>query len=991
MDDVEKLKGFGLTNNQAKLLNIFIKSNSKDGLTFGKIKEYFNSDKSFYWEILDDLITLEFLTVNKEAKPWTYRYNESGIEKFFKKQKDLNSEIQINFEKIIKELSNEEFNTDIDIKYIFNQLKIDNDQLLLLNSLFSKQNGNFLPKTMRLQEIAKENGELKLHTIRYNLNNLEKRGFIKTEKIGRIKIYCPRDLSKIVKIEMDLHKKTWEEKERRMKSVIEYFYKKPTFDNEPIQKFKGEMELIKYLKLANEEILIIFPTSESRQSLLSRKIETILEIILNTVKNSNLICKILIDNQIKNVNLQIIKEFLIYLPQIDIRITSNLFNSFVIIIDKLDTIHSISNTLEFYLIRNIQTTKIYKEEFHKIWNTAEDYRIYLNNDNNYSDLDDEIEKSKKIYPISFGTLEKYELIDFESDKISKIENLIRTAKNEIILDFRITTERIDQKIQMAKEFYAVLIDILEQKPGTHIKLILYLDDWLIQKLDSVYAKLIDMVSQKKLDIRVPLEQNERAIRIIIDDSLFIDFMEKSVAEFDKVLLNRNITCIKGAKQQIEEIWKNSLDARFLILDFPISNELENKISESIERNPPVFEFGNRPITISGQKSVKNIFINLYKNATDEIRAISGPFLLTKDGDYINNESFYERNYYIEIFKIIVEKCRKNLNVKLIRNTLNNAATLFQDKNLINYQISIILELFPFYQIKKIEAPNYNFTIIDKKILLIFNYFEFDQVKLTIITNNLIINEFYLTFQNIWNEAVDYRIDLLSDITGSIGTDLEASFDKLDLQITLPGKGEIKIFDGKYVRYITKLLLKIARNEIYIFQTSSDNPNPQSKNIKEEKILTSLVMSYFWDVMKALISKKIPTRVIVKFLPHYLRAITYNDLKYSLDNYAFYQVRFSGEYSQANIIYGIFDNYLTFVMGDFASGAFQMLVINDINLRDYYKSQFVNSWNNSIDMRQLMYEYGTEKKKKLVLKSYQKIQLEKEYDSNQIRKLFPISK
>ncbi|MFX0132423.1 MAG: winged helix-turn-helix domain-containing protein [Candidatus Hodarchaeota archaeon] len=844
MIEIEKLKEFGLTENQAKLLNFIMNSKNRSALTFKQINE-FNLEESFYWELLDDLVNQNFLTIIKDSKPRIYQYNESNFGDKIKKQEKNYEKIQQDFEKLIKELEQDSLGEEFDLikKFGFfqttqSQLKLSKDQIIILNALFSKENDKIIPMTRTIKQIedivGPLNKKLKKHNIRYHLNNLKERGFIISRKDGRLNTYSPKDLLTILKNEKEYHQKIWENKNDRLQKIVYYFNNNQISDDVGIQ-----------------------------------------------------------------------------------------------------------------------------------------------------------ETSKEIQTVSSDIEEKYQFIDFDLNTVSWVKDQMFRANEEIIFDFRLTIDRTELKLSIAEQFYKNLIELLndDQKSNIKVKLLIYLDDWLLHKLESLYVQAIQLVTQGNLEFKVTPDTEDRLLKIILDNSTLIDFLAKhDFAKFDKIFKNKNEMSVKDARRMFEQVWERSLDIRDAMLEHTISEELDKTIKKSIKKRPPVYEFKKQPIIITGYEKVLSLNLNLINRTESEILTIGGPLIYTGEGSQHIPDTL--KSFYRDFFDILIKKCNKGINVKILRNSLESRFKKLQNIETIKRQIQFIISLFPFFQMRQIDLPQYQFMIIDKRILLIFGLLESGRIKLIILTDSFIIDKFLLIFQNAWVNSLDFRLAWLTEQASSLRGFISDSFNKLDLQMTLPERGEMKIFDGKYTRHIVNYLLETNRNELYIFQSFSDYFSNNKDKTKEKQQFASLVLSYAWEVMKILTMKKMKAKIIASYLPVYRQTISVSDLKHSLELYPQYQIHFLPPGHQSNIIYAVYDNFITLVIGDLTSNNFQFLVINDINLREFYKTQFENSWNNSIDLRQIFYEYGPPKKKKIVMDSLNKYKLEYEYSSEEIRKLFP---
>ncbi|MFX0132424.1 MAG: hypothetical protein ACFFDN_02135 [Candidatus Hodarchaeota archaeon] len=1027
MEDISKLKVFGLTTNQAKLLKFFIETHQKENfkeeeLTFKRIKEKFKSKKSFYRELLSDLTKAGFLRVvnkikpfdyryndsrmaemdsdfspaiikakqKKKTKPFIYRFNESRMAELIQEGQTTYSNEQKEFDKKIKELkiqADQKSNLKR-FKGILqdskSQLRLNNESISILYTLFSQQNGKIVPISMTIKEIIEKIGE---NNIRYNLKLLEERGFVDIKKIGRTNIYEPKDLVTIFKIEKNAQKKKWMEKKRLMQDAIQYFQTKPSVDKEEIKKFGGEAKLINYLRLANKEILIIHPFYTGKRDPINKRVQTVIENILSFIDSSDVKIKALIAGRVEDLDLENIKEILRKIPQIEVKVTSRLLNTFAIIIDSKYTIHSFENNLDFIFIQDAQTAKLYENEFYKSWKLSEDFRLQLTRHNELSQkLTEELKESKKNYPIITENKEEYEILHLGEEVIHILKNFLRDANREIILDFRGHIEKIQEVQKYFEDFFNDLIHFLKIR-DIKVKLLFGINSWIVNKLDQIFIDLIHLISQGKLEIRVPTGKNLVSRAVIIDDSTLLKVMtdRKTVSSY-KALIIRNPAGILEIKNEFNQIFEQSIDFRNAILQYDIDRKLEKAARDSINKNPPIYNFANQPIVMQGKKDVIEIILNLLKKAQKEILVSVNPFIGSKDAKYDIFKPVYRKelfNYYFEIFS---KKSKDGIDIRILRNSSRPLPNEARDESQIRIQLSVLLNLFPAFQMREIDLYQPNFLIIDKKILLIYEYLESNQMKLIILTESLLIKKYQETFQDAWDKALDMRLNWLINANPSLKSEIRNSLEKVDFQITLPERGEMRVYNAKHLRYIMKYLLDNTNREYNMFLAAADYFIKQSKG---DDAFGHMAMSYARKVYKTVANKNVKTKVITLFQPLYLKALTADDIQESIKLYPDYEMRFLPQIYQLNNIYAIYDHFLLNVIGEGGSSLFQLLIINDINLCNTYKNQFNESWGNSVDFRQVLYEYCSKRKKEIILESYNIFKPEKDYSSNQIKQLFPL--
>jgi len=864
-----KLKEFGLSTNQAKLLWFFIKQKPESKISFKKINQKLKTKpyrklfkKDIHWDLLNSLLKQGFITVGEQVKPWVYQYNQERLKEILQKERKINSNIQMKLEQIIEILNKNDRDKNIDINQILSFLQlsqghnsVNNEQLLIMKTLYSNKNGKLSPCSLSINQIAEKIDGININKIRYNLKNLEKIGFIQSFKRGRNKIFRPFDLVNILKKEKDEHKKYWEQKQGQMSDIIQYFYKISRNRDVSEQKYKEDV-------LSNQ---------------------------------------------------------------------------------KLPIQKSIHQTFE----KLVQT---------------------------------------------------YELIDFDEDTMDLIDIFMKNSKKELILDFRISIKIIDTKTTIVESFFNRLISFLKNHPKIRVKIIAYLEGWLTTKLEPIYIQLIQLISEANFEFRIPIETNDenkgentnKIFRVITDNTLIDLIVKKSLDNIDKIWINWNELSVEQARREFNNAWERSIDVRDALLEYSLSNELSNVLLASVTKKAPEYFFKIQGLSLTGYKKIHNIILNMYKRAKSEILTLTGTISFSKDKNLELIDEEYQRAFFNNFFETIIDHCKAGINIRLLRNNLENDLLTEINKERIKRAIELLVLFFPYLQIRQVDMPQYHFTIIDRKILMLHKFLERGQIRLTFFSDEFIINKFLALFENAWTKSFDIRMGWLSEKKSPVQQFLKKSLKKLSFQITLPKTGEIKVFDGKFTKHIIRHLLRVSKDEIFVFQSFSDlYYKSRGKNISDELFKLSFqVLSYGWEVITAVITKKLKANIIVTYLPEYVSAITYKNLKLTIDLFPKYQVRFLPPGLQTNIIYSIFDNYVNLVIGDLRSDNFQFLIINDVNLKSFYKAQFINFWNNSIELRQIFKEYGSKRKKKLVIDSINKYRLYREYHPMEVRKIFP---
>ncbi|MHA1379403.1 MAG: hypothetical protein ACTSRG_13595 [Candidatus Helarchaeota archaeon] len=842
------------------------------------------------------------------------------------------------------DLNEQDFNRLKDFKLTNNQAKL---LLILINENKKKPEARFTFKQIR------EKFSSKIWIYRELLDSLKKMGFLIVMKESRpiMYKYNSKRLEEILKEQQEI-----------------YFRTQKKFDN-----FLSE---VKNGTIKNkEDLLKIFDFLHSIENQHSLTMENI--IILKSlfskrdgkfIPTSKTINQIAAD--IKNLKIHKIRYNL-----------KNLENTGIILSQK-------KSRIKYYRPLDLFTLLESERSFHqKLWDDKE------------KRMQQSIEFFQKSSVIPTSTSQKtkqrdrnYELRNFNKENVNWIIGLIKNAKSETYLDFRMNMERDDKKIELGRILFEALLELLRTNTNIKIRLFIYIDDWLVERLENLYYNLIQGITEGRIEIKVPLKKQAIFSRIIIDDSSVIDLIiGKDTHKPDKILLNKNQISNKEAKRRYNEEWKKSIDIRQELLEHPISVNLKNLINKSLELKPPRIILGKQPLVIIGYEKIHNIILNLYKNARLEVLTIIGTISFSTKGNLDITEKTYQKTFFESFFKIIMSHCKAGLNIRLLRNTfeLDHLNEVVNDR--IRRETEILVNFYPTLQIRQVDLPEYQFTIIDRKILMLHQFIESKEIQLTIITDEFIINKFYALFQDNWAKSFDIRLNWLKHEKKPIKNFLKKSLKQLEFQMSLPEQGKIKIFDGKFTKYILNHLLNKNKNEIYAFQTFSElfYKKRIDNKINDTYKVSQFILSYNWEVIKAVMTKKMNSKVIFTYFPGYIEAITYKDLQNILDLFPTYQARFIPPGIQTNVVYTIFDEYIILIVGNIVLD-YQILIINDFNIREFYKAQFDSFWDNSIDLRQIFKEYGSKRRKKLIENSIKKFKLFREYHPMQIRKLFPQS-
>ncbi|MHA1294891.1 MAG: hypothetical protein ACTSQJ_19830, partial [Promethearchaeota archaeon] len=695
-----KLKEFGLSTNQAKLLWFFIKQNPESKMSFKKINQKLKTKpykklfkKDINWDLLNSLLKLGFITVGEQVKPWVYQYNQERLKEILQKQQKINSNIQMKLEQNIENLDKKDRDKNIDLNQILSvfqlnqrQNSMNNEQLSIMKSLYSNKNGKITPCSLNLNQIADKIDGMNINKIRYNLKNLEKSGFIQSFKRGRNKIFRPFDLVNILKKEKEEHKKYWEQKLKHMNDIIQYFYKISRYKEGSEQKYKEDLP------------------SNQKHPIRKNKHQT----------------------------------------------------------------------------------------FEKLVQT-------------------------------------YELIDFDEDTMDLIDSFMINSEKELILDFRISIKIIDTKTTIVEGFFNRLIRFLKDHPKIRVKIITYLEGWLITKLEPIYIQLIQLISETNFEFRIPIEtynenkagDTDKVLRVITNRTLIDLIVKKSLDNIDKIMINWNELSVEQAKREFNKAWGKSIDVRDALLEYSLSNELSNVLLASVTKKAPEYFFKIQGLSLTGYKKIHNIILNMYKRAKSEILTIIGTISFSKNKNLKFIDEEYQRAFFNNFFETIIDHCKAGINIRLLRNNLENDLLTEINEERIKRETELLVLFFPYLQIRQIDMPQYHFTIIDRKILMLHKFLEKEQIKLTFFSDEFIINKFLMLFENAWSKSFDIRMGWLREKKSPIHQFLKKSLKKLSFQISLTKTGEIKVFDGKFTRYIIKHLLRVSKDEIFVFQSFSD--------------------------------------------------------------------------------------------------------------------------------------------------------------------------
>ncbi|MHA1379402.1 MAG: hypothetical protein ACTSRG_13590 [Candidatus Helarchaeota archaeon] len=769
------------------------------------------------------------------------------------------------------------------------------------------------------------------HFYRELLNNLERKGFLTVNKDSKSHVYYfnPERLSEIIKEKRKDYINKRNKLEKHLKTIKSKLTK--NFDLKILNEFL--LEIKTDLKLSDKQLYLIQSLFEQEDGRVFPKLMTLKQI---SQKSGN--------NNIRyNLNLLLKRNFL------DVK---KIGRTNYYVPHKLVSI--IKNEIE-------HQNKIWKEKERRLKNAVVHFSI-----------EPDIE---------------YKLINLGRNINSQLKQLINQARKEFLIDFRGNIDRINEIYMILDKFFEDLIDIIEKRK-IKVKLLFRSNPWIVNKIDKTITKLIDLCSGENLEFRDPFGNTERNIYFIIDDFLGFQIIgDQTASKNYKSLLIYNKQRIQELIHSFNEIWSRSIDFRHVILDYPIKKELQKVNDESLTKKPLVYNFGSQPFSITGVNTPIRIMMNYLNTAIRKIEAVASFFKEDSSGHLDLMDNIYQVPLMERYFRVLYKKIKKGVSVNIIRNAFLKKRITTLNEQFITIIISLI-ESSQKFKIRETQIPHANFVIIDNKFLILHEYTESKQLKLTILSNNSLIKKFQILFQNAWNQALDIRLSWLRVKNPKIKKIINKSINRVELQIPLPKKGEIRKYDGFYLRKLIKYLLNITRNQIYIYVTSTTKFSQLRSASSSIKDLANIMISYSWEIINASKKSNIQTKVIASYEPNSIKSVTYNDILKSLELFPRYSIRFLPKKNQSDLIFGIYDNYLTFIIGDMTSGFFQVVIVNDLNLKEHYLKRFNDSWKIAVDSRQIFYNYCVGRKKKILAESLRKCKPDKLYSSNEIQEMFP---
>ncbi|MFX1451096.1 MAG: hypothetical protein ACFFCM_09650, partial [Promethearchaeota archaeon] len=358
--------------------------------------------------------------------------------------------------------------------------------------------------------------------------------------------------------------------------------------------------------------------------------------------------------------------------------------------------------------------------------------------------------------------------------------LITNANNEIFFDFRCTFERINPIKEFLMEIFYSLLEILGEKSKIKVKILLNIDDWLIHKFDNVFLRLIMIIHPEKLEIRVPIENIKRECRLIVDEKTI--FQAIGIYEFtedENCLVIEDNSTIRPVKFEFNRIWENSLDIRDAMAEYAVNKELEKAIKESERKYPIEYDFSDKIIIIPGLKIGLKFYLHLIENAKSEIITIQGPIFKTEETTLSVLETFSKEKFYDKLNSLIPKKTKEGVLIKWIRNITYPHLAIYPKDEMKRLFMDLIMSLYPGLQMRQISFEQFQFAIIDQKILCFFEYSEYS--KIILIYDNFLVQKYLSIFQKLWLDAYDIRLQWLTEISQPLQEYIKSTFKKVKLQ------------------------------------------------------------------------------------------------------------------------------------------------------------------------------------------------------------------
>jgi predicted transcriptional regulator len=220
---LQKLRLFGLTVNDARVMAFLLLNCGENGLTFNVMKKKYARPESIYRELLTNLIKKGFIFVSGIKRPLIYKLNRGRFREIFELSYNsflADREYIVGMIEKLKYLeppagSHQEIfiNNLVDARM---RLQLPKIQLSLLELLIRHQGFEGLSLEEVRQKLDHSTNDLRFH-----LNQLENRGFTKRRKIGRTNYYFSQDVITILERAKKSLEVSWEGVRGDMLEVLE--------------------------------------------------------------------------------------------------------------------------------------------------------------------------------------------------------------------------------------------------------------------------------------------------------------------------------------------------------------------------------------------------------------------------------------------------------------------------------------------------------------------------------------------------------------------------------------------------------------------------------------------------------------------------------------------------------------------------------------------------------------------------------------------------
>jgi DNA-binding transcriptional ArsR family regulator len=205
------LRLFGLTGNAAKVVSYLVDLMDEPPLTYKDIKRGTYPSRFFYRESLEELISKGFVSVVNDTRPKRFKLNPERFKEVVQEEKTQHRQAQQVLKDMLRDAKNNGINTALNKVRVL--LDLDTLQLEMMQELSSKK------EMVSLKELT-QHSQKKVPALRYALNLLEGKGYVRSKKVGREKYYEMREVSNILEEVMAFKERSWNAKKKRMDGVL---------------------------------------------------------------------------------------------------------------------------------------------------------------------------------------------------------------------------------------------------------------------------------------------------------------------------------------------------------------------------------------------------------------------------------------------------------------------------------------------------------------------------------------------------------------------------------------------------------------------------------------------------------------------------------------------------------------------------------------------------------------------------------------------------